>query len=154
MLNNVPPAWDLETDFVSIGSGIGGLSAAITARELGLEAIVLERSEQVGGVTALSMGEVWVAGNHHAGALGIEDSAESGFRYLQRLSMGYGSDLAILNNVVHAREALRYFEDRIGLEMEVIRDCPDYYHGHSGDAVAEGRMLEVKPFPADRKSVV
>lgn len=148
MLNNVPPAWDLETDFVSIGSGIGGLSAAITARELGLEAIVLERSEQVGGVTALSMGEVWVAGNHHAGALGIEDSAESGFRYLQRLSMGYGSDLAILNNVVHAREALRYFEDRIGLEMEVIRDCPDYYHGHSGDAVAEGRMLEVKPFPA------
>lgn len=148
MLSNVPPAWDLETDFLAIGSGIGGLSAAITAREMGLEAIVLEKDAQVGGVTALSMGEVWVAGNHHAHELGIEDSADSGFRYLQRLSMGYGSDLAIANKVVHAREALRYFEDRIGLKMEVIRDCPDYYYGHSNDSVAEGRMLEVAPFPA------
>ncbi|WP_188768403.1 FAD-binding protein [Novosphingobium endophyticum] len=148
MLDNAPSAWDIETDFISIGSGIGGLSAAITASELGLDALVLERADQVGGVTALSMGEVWVAGNHHAAALEIEDSTESGFRYLQRLSMGYGSDLAILNKVAHAREALRYFEDRIGLKMEVIRDCPDYYYGHSNDAVAEGRMLEVAPFPA------
>lgn len=149
MLDNVPKAWDIETDFVSVGSGIAGLSAAITAREQGLEAIVLEKASQVGGVTALSMGEVWVAGNHHAADLGIEDSAESGFRYLQRLSMGYGADLAVLNKVIHAREALRYFEDRIGLRMEVIRDCPDYYYGHSNDSVAEGRMLEVVPFPAE-----
>ncbi|EJL32037.1 FAD-binding protein [Novosphingobium sp. AP12] len=149
MLVNVPPAWDIETDFISVGSGIAGLSAAITAREQGLEAIVLEKASQVGGVTALSMGEVWVAGNHHAADLGIEDSAESGFRYLRRLSMGYGADLAVLNKVVHAREALRYFEDRIGLRMEVIRDCPDYYYGHSNDSVAEGRMLEVVPFPAE-----
>ncbi|HUD28724.1 MAG TPA: FAD-binding protein [Novosphingobium sp.] len=148
MLENLPAAWDIETDFVSVGSGIAGLSAAITAHEQGLEAVVLEKAAQVGGVTALSMGEVWVAGNHHAAELGIEDSAESGFRYLQRLSMGYGADLAVLNKVVHAREALRYFEDRIGLRMEVIRDCPDYYYGHSNDSVAEGRMLEVVPFPA------
>jgi hypothetical protein len=66
---------------------------------------------QVGGVTALSMGEVWVPGNHHASALGINDSPESGFRYLKRLSMGYGSDAAILNLVVHARDALKYFEE-------------------------------------------
>ncbi|WP_103728280.1 FAD-binding protein [Novosphingobium sp. HII-3] len=148
MLDNTPRKWDAETDFVSIGSGIAGLSAAITARDQGLEAMVLEKSVLLGGVTALSMGEVWVAGNHHAADLGLEDSAESGFRYLQRLSMGYGADLAILNKVVHAREALSYFEDRIGLRMEVIRDCPDYYYGHSNDAVAEGRMLEVEPFPA------
>ncbi|MFC0202764.1 FAD-dependent oxidoreductase [Novosphingobium soli] len=148
MLVNVPESWDIETDFVAVGSGIAGLSAAITAREEGLDAVVLEKAPQVGGVTALSMGEVWVAGNHHAADLGIEDSAESGFRYLQRLSMGYGSDLAILNKVVHAREALRYFEDRIGLRTEVIRDCPDYYYGHSNDSVAEGRMLEVVPFAA------
>ena len=148
MLENLPDHWDLETDLVALGSGIGGLSAAITAHEHGLEAVVLERAPQVGGVTALSMGEVWVAGNHHAAAIGVEDSAESGFRYLKRLSMGYGSDLAILNKVVHAREALRWFEDTIGLKMAVIRDCPDYYYGHSNDSVSEGRMLECVPFPA------
>ena len=148
MIRNLPDRWDLEADVVAIGSGIGGLSAAITAHDHGARAIVLERSDQVGGVTALSMGEVWVAGNHLAPALGIEDSAESGFRYLKRLSMDYGSDLAILNKVVHARQALQYFENRIGLKMEVIRGCPDYYYGVSNDSVAEGRMLEVMPFPA------
>ncbi|MCW1427473.1 FAD-dependent oxidoreductase [Novosphingobium sp. JCM 18896] len=149
MLNNLPSTWDMETDIVAIGSGIGGLSAAITAHENGASAVVLERSAQVGGVTALSMGEVWVAGNHLAAEIGVEDSVDSGFRYVKRLSMDYGSDLSILNKIVHAREALRYFEDRIGLEMAVIRDCPDYYYSVSNDAVAEGRMLECKPFKGE-----
>ena len=74
MVRNLPASWDIETDLVAIGSGIGGLSAAITAQDHGAKALVLERSEQVGGVTALSMGEVWVAGNHHAAGLGLEDS--------------------------------------------------------------------------------
>ncbi|MEO5586116.1 MAG: FAD-binding protein [Novosphingobium sp.] len=146
MINNLPSHWDLEADVVALGSGIGGLAAVITAHDNGASAIVVERSDQVGGVTALSMGEVWVAGNHHAAQLGIEDSVDSGFRYLQRLAMGYGSDLATLNQNVHARQALRYFEDRIGLKMEVIRDCPDYYYGATNDSVAEGRMLECAPF--------
>ena len=90
MIRNLPAKWDLEADVVSIGSGIGGLSAAITAHDHGADALVLERSDQVGGVTALSLGEVWIAGNHHALGLGLKDSPESGFRYLKRLSMGYG----------------------------------------------------------------
>ncbi len=148
MIRNLPAKWDLEADVVSIGSGIGGLSAAITAHDYGANALVLERSNEVGGVTALSLGELWVAGNHHALGLGIKDSPESGFRYLKRLSMDYGEDTAILNNVVHARVALKYFEDKIGLRISVIRNCPDYYYGVSDDAVAEGRLLEALPFPA------
>lgn len=147
MLNNAPQHWDMEADIVAIGSGIGGLSAAITAHDKGASALVLERSDQVGGVTAYSMGEVWVAGNRHEAEIGIEDSVESGFRYLKRLSMDYGSDAAILNFVVHAREALKYFEDQAGLKMEPIRNCPDYYFTVSNDSVAEGRMLECVPFP-------
>ena len=118
MIENLPAAWDFEADLVAIGSGIGGLSAAITAHDHGASALVVERSDQVGGVTALSMGELWVAGNRHAAAIGIEDSPESGYRYLKRLSMDYGSDLAILNMVVHARLALGYFEEAIGLSLQ------------------------------------
>ena len=129
---------DLEADVVSLGSGVGGLSAAITAHDHGASALVLERADKVGGVTALSLGEVWVPGNHLEAELGIEDSPESGFRYLKRLSMGYGEDAAILNLTVHAREALKYFEENIGLEMTVIRNCPDYYYGHTNDGVSEG----------------
>src|SRR5581483_5803101 len=147
MIRNLPAKWDLEADVVAVGSGIGGLSAAITAHDHGASALVLEGSPQVGGVTALSQGQVWIAGNHHAQVLGIEDSVDSGFRYLKRLSMDYGEDGAILNKVVHARVALKYFEDKMGLKMRVIRGCPDYYYRATNDSVAEGRLLEVEPFP-------
>jgi 3-oxosteroid 1-dehydrogenase len=148
LIRNLPARWDLEADLVSIGSGMGGLSAAIAAHDNGATAIVLERADQVGGVTAMSLGEVWVPGNHLAAAMGVEDSPESGYRYLKRLAMEYGEDAAMLNLAVHARAALKFFEARIGLTMRVIRHCPDYYYGLTNDAVAEGRLLEVFPFPA------
>ncbi len=147
MIQNVPDLWDAEVDVVAIGSGAGGLSAAITAHELGASALVVEKSDQVGGVTALSMGEVWVAGNHLAEEAGSGDSVEEGYRYLQTLSMGYGNDLAVLNKVIHARLALKFFEEKIGLKMEVIKGCPDYYYKANPHGVAEGRMLEAVPFP-------
>lgn len=147
MLSNLPAKWDMEADLVAIGSGIGGLSAAIAGHEQGLSTLVLERSDQVGGVTALSQGQVWIPGSRHAAALGVEDTAESGFRYLQRLAMGYGDDTAIRNFTAHAPVALHWFEDRIGLQMVAIKGCPDYYYGLTNDSVSEGRLLEVVPFP-------
>ena len=149
MIRNLPAKWDLEADVVSIGSGGGGLSAAITAHDHGASSLVLERSDQVGGITAYSMGEVWIAGNHLAAAAGIKDSPESGFRYIKRLSMNYGDDVAILNQAVHGPVALRYFEDTMGLKMCVIRDLPDYYYPQNSDGLAEGRYLEVLPFSAE-----
>jgi 3-oxosteroid 1-dehydrogenase len=149
MVSKVPATWDLEFDLVAIGSGGGGLAAAITAKKLGLSSVVLERSDEVGGVTAYSMGEVWIPGNHLEQELGIEDSPESGLRYVKSLAMGYADDRAILNQAVHGPVALKFFEDAIGLRMQVIRDFPDYYYPHSNDSVAEGRYLEVEPFPAE-----
>ena len=54
MIRGAPPHWDLEADLVAVGSGCGGLSAAISAHDHGASALVLERTEQVGGVTAYS----------------------------------------------------------------------------------------------------
>ncbi len=147
MIRNLPAKWDLEADVVSVGSGVGGLSAAITAHDNGAKAVVLERADQIGGITALSAGEVWVPANHLAKELGIEDSPESAFRHLKRISMDYGEDAIILNYAIHAREALKYFSDKAGLKMQVIRGCPDYYYGISNDGLAEGRMVEAVPFP-------
>ncbi|MFP5305955.1 MAG: FAD-binding protein [Gammaproteobacteria bacterium] len=140
--------WDIEADVVSVGSGGGGLSAAITAHDHGASALVLERSHQVGGVTAYSMGEVWIPGNHLAHAAGIQDTPESGYRYVRRMSLGYGDDAAMLNQAIHGPVALKYFEARIGLRMCVIRGLPDYYYPQTEDTLPEGRYLEVLPFPA------
>ena len=148
MTRNVPEHWDLEADLVCVGSGGGGLSAAIAAHDHGASAMVLERTGQVGGVTAYSLGEVWAPGNHLAAAQGIEDSPDSGFRYVRSLAMGYGDERQMLNQAIHAPVVLKWFEAAIGLRMRVIADCPDYYYGSSNDALAQGRLLEVEPFPA------
>ena len=148
IIRNLPEAWDLEADVVAVGSGAGGLAAAISAHDHGASAMILERTGQVGGVTAYSLGEVWIPGNRLEAELGIEDSPESGFRYVKSLGMGYANDVAILNQAVHGPAMLDFFERAIGLRMTVIRNCPDYYFGRSNDSVAEGRLLECEPFPA------
>ena len=50
---------DTEVDLVVVGSGTG-LAAALTARELGLSVLVVEKSEYVGGSTARSGGALWL----------------------------------------------------------------------------------------------
>ncbi len=149
MIRTVPEQWDMEADVVAIGSGGGGLCAAITAHDFGASALVLERSDQVGGVTAYSMGEVWIPGNHLALELGIDDSPTRGFDYIKRLSMGYGDDAAILNQMIHGPVALKHFEENIDLRMCVVRDLPDYYYPHVDSGLPEGRCLEALPFPAE-----
>ena len=42
----------IETDVVIIGSGAAGLTAAITARHLGLETLVVEKTACFGGTSA------------------------------------------------------------------------------------------------------
>lgn len=141
--------WDFEADVVAVGSGIAGLSAAISAKEAGASAIVVEASSQLGGVTAYSFGQIWIAGNHHQHGMGMEDSPESGFRYIKRLGMGFSEDDLCRAHANRAPEVLKFFEDRIGLECRVIRDYSDYYYPTFDDAVAEGRFLEVLPFSAE-----
>ena len=148
MISDLPDKWDLEADVVCIGSGGGGLCAAITAHDHGASAMVLERSGMVGGVTAFSMGEVWIPGNHLAAELGIEDSVDKGIEYVKNLSMGYSEDVAVLNQAVHAPVALKFFEENIGLKMCVVRHLPDYYYPHVDGSTGEGRCLEALPFPA------
>jgi 3-oxosteroid 1-dehydrogenase len=143
-----PANWDHEADFVAVGAGIGGLAAAVTAREFSASAAVLESSSHVGGVTAYSFGQVWIAGNHHAQALGIEDSPEKGFQYIKRLGMGYAEDELNRSHALNAPAVLRFFEDRMNLRCRVVRDYSDYYWPDFSDGMPEGRFLEVLPFPA------
>lgn len=61
-------------DVVVVGGGGAGLAAAITAAELGRKVVLVEKSEALGGSTALSIGSVTAAGTPDQKAAGIEDS--------------------------------------------------------------------------------
>lgn len=50
--------WDHETDLLVLGSGAGGLGAAVVGACEGLSVLVLEKTEWLGGTTAYSAGDV------------------------------------------------------------------------------------------------
>ena len=52
----IPVRWDKETDVVIIGYGGTGAVAAITVSEAGSSALILEKSPEAGGSTAVSTG--------------------------------------------------------------------------------------------------
>jgi 3-oxosteroid 1-dehydrogenase len=142
--------WDEEFDVVCVGSGLGGLSAALTAAQRGAQVLVVDKFPLLGGVSALSSGQLWLGPNHLAAAAGIEDTDADADAYLTHLSQGFADAERRCTFIERSREALRYFTDVIGIEMMVVRGLPDYYYPVVRGSAPEGRYVEVKPFDSRR----
>ncbi len=70
--------WDSSTDLLVVGSGIGGIAAAIEARRQGLRVVVLEKFNVLGGSSALSGGVCYLGGGTPLQkALGFSDSVQA-----------------------------------------------------------------------------
>ena len=75
--------WDDTADLVIVGSGAAGISAALEARQHGLDVLVLERFTIPGGSSSLSGGVCYLGGGTPLQrALGFEDSEEEMLKYL------------------------------------------------------------------------
>jgi hypothetical protein len=71
------PGWDGEADVIVVGSGAGGISAAIEARRSGADVLVLELFHIPGGSSSLSGGVCYMGGGTPLQkALGFEDTRE------------------------------------------------------------------------------
>jgi 3-oxosteroid 1-dehydrogenase len=138
--------WDLTVDVVAVGSGLGGLGAAIVAHDAGKKAVVFEKAPKLGGVCGYSGGEVFVPKNHLQEAAGIRDSRDAGLAYFQFLAAGYAEPAlqAILLDTGPA--AARYFEEHAGVRWKIIKGFPDYHYPKAPGTIAAGRYLEVHLF--------
>lgn len=85
-------AWDDQADVVIVGFGGAGAAAAVQSCQLGLQVIALDRAEG-GGATAASGGVFYAGGGTRVQKqLGIEDTPEQMFRYLQLETQGVVRD--------------------------------------------------------------
>lgn len=76
----------VESDVVVVGSGAAAFSAAITAKQLGMRVVMLEKAEKTGGTTARSGGGFWIPNNRHQREAEISDEREDCIRYMARYS--------------------------------------------------------------------
>ena len=78
--------FDVEADVVVVGGGGGGLPAALFARWLGDEVVLLEKAPELGGTAKKAAFWYWIPNNAPMQDLGIADAEEDFLRYVARLS--------------------------------------------------------------------
>ena len=67
-------ASDETVDFIICGSGGGSMAAALYLKSIGKTPLILEKTDKLGGSTAMSGGVLWVPNNHLLARDGVEDS--------------------------------------------------------------------------------
>ncbi len=75
-VTEMPAKWDETHDVLVIGSGFAGLAAAIEAKKLGADVVVLEKMRTYGGNSVINGGLMVATGCPQQKKAGIEDSVE------------------------------------------------------------------------------
>ncbi|RIV86816.1 FAD-dependent oxidoreductase [Aurantiacibacter zhengii] len=132
-------------DVVVAGSGAGGLAAAVTAARAGLDVLVLEKADVVGGTTARSGGVLWLPGNHLTKGDDPDTDRAQAREYIRELAgNGFDADRvdAFLNN---AADMARFFEDETEVAFAPQPQFPDY-HPEVAGASEGGRSVVAAPY--------
>ncbi|MFE4668686.1 FAD-dependent oxidoreductase [Streptomyces sp. NPDC056716] len=135
-----------ETDVIVLGSGGAALCAALRPAQAGMSVRVLERTEFLGGTTAVSAGMLWIPNNHHMQETEISDSREEAIEYLVRTSGPQTTRELIEAFVDNGPRMVRWLEDTTPVRLYPI-DRPDY-HSELPGAKAGARALDNQPVDA------
>ena len=132
-------------DVLVVGSGGGGMTAALTADASGLETLVIEKSCYFGGSTALSGGGIWVPGAPAQRREGYAPSPDGVVEYLGQITGGLVSDARIRQYVESAPEMMEFLE-RLSPWFEFVwkPGYADYYPELPGGS-ALGSTINVPP---------
>lgn len=134
-----------NVDLLVIGSGAAGMCAAITAKLSGLNVILIEKSDKIGGTTALSGGGTWIPLNHQAKALGVKDTLEQAKLYLDNV-IGDDSPQKLRDQFLkHGPIMLKYLEEHTEVKFSGRLYSPDYLPDYVG-AGTGGRALDPLEF--------
>ncbi|MCB9819692.1 FAD-binding protein [Candidatus Nomurabacteria bacterium] len=138
--------WDYEIDYLVVGTGAAGLSAAITAKENGLDTILIESTDKWGGTTAISGGGLWMPDNPLMQRHGISDSIEEAYQYMEQTIGNVGPWTSEARKKAFLHGVNNYYEllEGKGVRWSISKDYPDYYPDLPGGRI--GRSLEVRPF--------
>ena len=141
--------WDREVDVLVVGTGNGGLTAAVCNWEMGSkDVLIIEKQDKVGGTSAMSGGGIWIPNSHYAQEAGADDSLDDAKRYL--INTLFGEDVPedmIDTYLEKSPEMLKFLHDRTDVRYESLAEYPDYYTNMEG-ARAGHRSLEPSPIMA------
>ena len=137
--------WDHEYDFVVVGSGGGGMTAALTAHDAGMSVLIIDKGKRFGGSTAVSGGGIWIPNNPTLRAAGHNDSRESIRAYLDRLTEGRVAPERLDAFIDNGPAAMELLGKSKWMKFFWTKGYSDYHPEYEGGR-PEGRSIEAKPF--------
>ena len=137
--------WDHEVDFLVVGSGGGGMAAALAAHDAGLSTLVVEKAKMYGGSTGISGGGIWIPNNPTLREAGHDDSRESIRRYLDVLTEGKVPAERLDAYVDHGPAAMELLGRSRWWRCAWTKGYSDYHPEWDGGRPL-GRSVEPKPF--------
>jgi len=123
--------WDEEVDVLVIGSGAGGMTAAIAAAEAHAQVLIVEKSDEYGGTSATSGGGIWIPNSPVGKAAGLEDSEEDAFAYLRPQSARNVPDELIHAYIRGAPKMLAWLHEKTPVRYMAV-PYPDYHVENPG----------------------
>jgi len=137
-------------DVLVVGSGNGGLTAAVCCHELGAKnVLVIEKANRYGGTSSRSGGGIWIPCNHFALEAGAQDSHAEARAYLDAVIPPGAVDPDLIEAYLQSGpEMIRLLADRTQVRYRSLSMYPDYFSEAPG-AKSGNRALEPEPFPLD-----
>ncbi len=134
-------------DVLVVGTGAGGLSAAVSSAALGLDVLLVEKEAQFGGTTARSGGWLWIPNSPVAQREGVKDSRDAARRYLQH-ETGNHFDAARVDAFLDRGPEMVAFMERETAVRFVLGPTFADYHPLAPGGTDGGRSICAAPFDA------
>lgn len=142
---------DETFDFIIVGSGGGSMCAALVVKAMGMNPLILEKTDLFGGTTAKSGGIMWIPNNRFMAEDGVEDSTEKAMTYLDHVVGDHNDTPGATRErrLAYVTEAPRMIDFLVDQDIKLRRHhyWPDYYSNLPG-AVEQGRAVFAELFDA------
>lgn len=138
----------LEVDALVVGAGAAGMTAALVGSLEGLDVLLCEKSDRVGGTTATSAGTIWVPGTRQSREAGFTDDVIEAKRYLDAV-IGAAPDERREVYLATGPHVVDYLDRRSEVKFTPYIRHPDYLANRAGATVG-GRPLAPLPFDGRR----
>jgi succinate dehydrogenase/fumarate reductase flavoprotein subunit len=135
----------VEYDVVVVGSGAGGLAAAVAAQKLGLQVLVVEKEPLYGGTTARSGGVLWVPNNPISTFKPEPDTLDAARTYLRYECGAHFDEQRVEAFLRHGPRMVDFFQRETAVQLIPLPDYPDYHAENPGGRTA-GRSIMAAPF--------
>ena len=146
----MPQQFDEFFDILVIGSGCGGLTAALTADIVNpSKVLVVEKNHFIGGTSATSGGVIWIPDNHLGREKGAEDSVSEAKAYLRATIPADEFNESLIDTYLdQGPKMVKFLEDNTDVRYTSLEHYPDYFQDAPGVKLGN-RAMEPLPIQAD-----